>query len=93
MKNDESFSIYMALDGPHLDGLMGSAGMLRFDWPERKFYIQHYEGISAAHNVSLSPNGELALLGNFGQHLVLVDLSNPRDMRIVARQATQYFEE
>ncbi len=63
MKNNERFSTYMALDGPHLDGLIGSAGMLRFDWPERKFYIQHYEGISAAHNVSLAPNGELALLG------------------------------
>jgi hypothetical protein len=93
MKNNERFSTFIALDGPHLDGLIGSAGMLRFDWPERKFYIQHYEGISAAHNVSLAPNGELALLGNFSQQLVLVDLSNPQDMRIIARQATQYFEE
>jgi hypothetical protein len=58
MKNEEQFSIYMALDGPHLDGLIGSAGIMRFDWPEREFYIQHYEGISAAHNVSLAPNGK-----------------------------------
>ena len=92
MNNDERFSIYMALDGPHLDGLIGSAGMLRFDWPEQKFYIQHYRGISAAHNVSLAPNGRLALLGNFSQQIVLVDISNPEDMKIVARQATQYFE-
>jgi hypothetical protein len=90
---EERFSIYMALDGPHLDGLIGSAGVLRFDWPERKYYIQHYEGISAAHNVSLSPNGELALLGNFGQQLILLDLTKPTDLRIVARQATQYIEE
>ena len=67
MKNEEQFSIYMALDGPHIDGLIGSAGIMRFDWPEREFYIQHYEGISAAHNVSLAPNGKLALLGNFSQ--------------------------
>ena len=55
--NDERFSAYMALDGPHLDGLIGSAGVLRFDWPEKKTYIQHFEGISAAHNVSIAHNG------------------------------------
>ncbi len=93
MESKEKFSTYVALDGPHLDGLMGSAGILRFDWPERKFYIQHYDGISAAHNVSLSPNGELALLGNFSQQIVLLDITNPQDMKIMARQATQYFEE
>ncbi|MHC4708010.1 MAG: hypothetical protein ACYS8I_13110 [Planctomycetota bacterium] len=92
MESSERFSVYVALDGPHLDGLIGSAGIVRFDWPERKYYIQHYHGISAAHNVSLSPNGELALLGNFSQQIVLLDLSNPRDMKIIARQATQYFE-
>ena len=86
MNDDERFSTYMALDGPHLDGLIGSAGILRFDWPERKFYIQHYDGISAADNVSLAPNGESALLGNFSQQLVLLDISNPQNMRMVARQ-------
>jgi hypothetical protein len=91
--NDERFSIYMALDGPHLDGLNGSAGIMRFDWPERQHYIQHYDGISAAHNVSLSPDGKLALLGNFSQQIVLLDISNPHNMKIVARQATQYIEE
>ena len=33
--SDSPWSAYMALDGPHLDGLIGSAGVLRFDWPER----------------------------------------------------------
>lgn len=93
MRDDERFSIFMALDGPHLDGLIGSAGVLRFDWPERAFHIQHYAGISAAHNISLAPNGELALLGNFSQQIVLLDITRPSDMKIVARQATQYFEE
>jgi hypothetical protein len=91
--SDEPFSAYFALDGLHLDGLIGSAGVLRFDWPEKKIYIQHYEGISAAHNVSISPNGQLALLGNFSQQIALLDLSNPNDMRLVARQSTFYFEE
>ena len=31
---DAPWSAYMALDGLHLDGLIGSAGVLRFDWPE-----------------------------------------------------------
>jgi hypothetical protein len=92
MAMDERFSLFMALDGPHLDGLIGSAGILRFDWPEREFHIRHYEGVSAAHNVSLAPNGTLALLGNFSQQIVLLDISNPGNMKIVARQATQYFE-
>jgi hypothetical protein len=93
MANDERFSSYMALDGPHLDGLIGSAGVLRFDWPEKKTYFQHFEGISAAHNVSIARNGQLALLGNFSQQIVLLDISDPKNMRIVARQSTMYFEE
>ena len=78
----------MALDGPHLDGLIGSAGVLRFDWPEQKFYINHFQGISAAHNVSIGPGGHLALLGNFSQQIVVLDIDDPNDIRIVRRQST-----
>ena len=91
--DDQPFSIYFALDGPHLDGLIGSAGILRFDWPERKTYINHYYGISSAHNPSLAPNGKLALLGNFSQTIMLLDIEDPNNMREVARQSTMYFEE
>ena len=91
--DDQRFSVYFALDGPHLDGLIGSAGILRFDWPERKFYIKHFDGISSAHNPSLAPNGKLALLGNFSQTIMLLDISDPNNMREVARQSTMYFEE
>ncbi|MGB7622523.1 MAG: hypothetical protein WBN92_09260 [Terriglobia bacterium] len=91
--NDERFSVFMALDGPHLDGLIGSGGILRFDWPERKFFIQHYPGISAAHNVSIAPGGELALLGNFSQQIALLDITRPDSMKMVARQSTMYFED
>jgi hypothetical protein len=90
---DEPFSVYFALDGPDLDGLIGSAGILRFDWPERKFYIRHFDGISSAHNPSLAPNGKLALLGNFSQTIMLLDIEDPNNMREVARQSTMYFEE
>jgi hypothetical protein len=91
--DDERFSVYFALDGPHLDGLIGSAGILRFDWPEKKFYIKHFTGISSAHNPSLAPNGKLALLGNFSQTIMLLDISDPNNIREVARQSTMYFEE
>ncbi|HEX3482169.1 MAG TPA: hypothetical protein VHT91_44445 [Kofleriaceae bacterium] len=93
MKNDAPWSAYMALDGPHLDGLIGSAGVLRFDWPERKFYFQHFEGISAAHNVSLAHNAQLALLGNFSQQIVVLDISKPDKIREVRRQSAMYFEQ
>ena len=93
MSDDQPFSVYFALDGPHLDGLIGSAGILRFDWPERKFYVQFYDGISSAHNPSLAPNGRLVLLGNFSQQIVLLDISQPDDMKEVARQSTMYIEE
>jgi hypothetical protein len=91
--SDARWSAYMALDGLHLDGLIGSAGVLRFDWPERKFYLQHFPGISAAHNVSIAPNGQLALLGNFSQQIVLLDTSVADQIRMVRRQSTMYFEE
>ncbi len=93
MSSDAPFSVYFALDGPHLDGLIGSAGLLRFDWPERKFYIKHFYGISSAHNPSVAPNGKLALLGNFSQTIFIVDISNPDRMQEVVRQSTMYFEE
>jgi hypothetical protein len=89
---DAPFSVYMALDGPHLDGLIGSAGVVRFDWPEREFHIEHFAGISAAHNVSLSPNGYMALLGNFSQQLVLLDITKKK-AQIAKRQSTMFIEE
>ncbi len=93
MSTDEAFSFYAALDGPHLDGLIGSAGILRLDWPEREIHIEHFDGVSAGHNVSIAPNNRLALLGNFSQQIVLVDVSDPESMRVVGRQATMTFEE
>ena len=93
MTGDAPWSAYMALDGPHLDGLIGSAGVLRFDWPEKKFYINHFQGISAAHNVSIAPGGRLALLGNFSQQIVVLDIGNPDAIRIAHRQSTMYFQQ
>lgn len=89
----ERFSVYYAIDGPHLDGLIGNAGILRFDWPEREYYIKYFDGVSGAHNPSIAPNGKLALLGNFSQQILLLDVSNPHDMREIARQSAMSIEE
>jgi hypothetical protein len=91
MSADAPWSAFMALDGPHLDGLIGSAGILRFDWPEKRIQIQHFEGVSAAHNVSVSNDGKRALLGNFSQQIVLLDTSDPKEIGLVRRQSTLPF--
>ena len=86
---DKPFSYYIGLDGPHLDGLIGHAGLLRFDWPSKKISIEYYDGVSAGHNISVAGNGKLGLLGNFSQQLVLVDLENMRELE---RQSTMEIE-
>jgi hypothetical protein len=85
MSSDAPFSFFVALDGGHLDGLHGSAGLLRFDWPSKRLTVRHYPGVSAAHNISLSHDGRLGLLGNFSQQIVLVDTY---DLRILQRVST-----
>ena len=86
---DKPFSYYIGLDGPHLDGLIGHAGLLRFDWPSKKISIEYYDGVSGGHNISIASNGKLGLLGNFSQQLVLVDLENMRELE---RQSTMEIE-
>jgi hypothetical protein len=86
---DHPFSFYVALDGPHLDGLIGCAGMLRFDWPSTRISIEYYDGVSSGHNISIAPSGKLGLLGNFSQQLVLVDLDSLKE---VTRQSTMAIE-
>ena len=86
---DKPFSYYIGLDGPHLDGLIGHAGLLRFDWPSKQISIEYYDGVSGGHNISIAANGKLGLLGNFSQQLVLVDLENMRELE---RQSTMEIE-
>jgi len=86
---DKPFSYYISLDGPHLDGLIGHAGLLRFDWPSKEISIEYYDGVSGGHNISLAPDGKLGILGNFSQQVVLVDMQNLKE---VARQSTLAIE-
>jgi len=86
---DTPFSYYISLDGPHLDGLIGHAGLLRFDWPSKTISIEYYDGVSAGHNISVAPNGKIGILGNFSQQLVIVDLENLKELE---RQSTMEIE-
>jgi hypothetical protein len=87
---EKPFTYYVSLDGPHLDGLIGHAGMLRFEWPSKKISIEYYDGVSAGHNVSIAPGGKIGLLGNFSQQIVLVDLENMKELE---RQTTMGIEQ
>ncbi|HMI84027.1 MAG TPA: hypothetical protein VK550_08020 [Polyangiaceae bacterium] len=88
--SDEAWRWFVALDGGELNGLIGPAGVMRFEWPSRKLNYRFYEGISGGHNVSISPSGKHLLLGNFSQQLVLVDT---RTLELVNRAATLWIEE
>jgi hypothetical protein len=81
---------FVALDGGDLDGLIGAAGILRFDWPSRQVTHRFYDGISGGHNVSIAPNGRVLLFGNFSQQLVLVDTHS---LDVLTRATTMRIEE
>ncbi len=82
---DQPWSWFVALDGGELNGLIGKAGLLRFDWPERRWDHRFYDGVSSGHNVTLSPRGDRALLGNFSQQWVLIDTES---LDVVDRKTT-----
>ncbi len=84
------WSWYVALDGGELDGLIGAAGVMRFDWPTREVRTRFFDGVSGGHNVSLSPYGSKLLLGNFSQQIVVVDAASLEE---IARQTTMAIEE
>lgn len=88
--SDEPWRWFVALDGGDLDGLIGAAGVMRFEWPSRRVDFRFYGGVSGGHNVSVSPDGRLLLLGNFSQQLVLIDA---RDLDVVERATTMAIEE
>ena len=81
---------FVALDGGDLDGLSGAAGLLRFAWPSKKVDYRMYDGISGGHNVSIKPDGQALLLGNFSQQLVAVDT---KTLAVINRKTTMQVEE
>jgi hypothetical protein len=74
--SDAAWRWFVALDGGDLDGLIGDAGVLRFEWPSRRLDYRYFDGVSAGHNVSIAPGGRILLLGNFSQQIVVVDTAS-----------------
>jgi hypothetical protein len=87
------YRFHIALDGNGLNGLEGLAGVCQFLFdPADNAYawkISYFDGIAGGHAVSLNPGGTLGFLGNTGQHLLVYDGADSREL---ARQSTLSFE-
>lgn len=88
--SDSPWRWFVALDGGDLDGLIGAAGVLRFEWPSRCIEHRFFSGVSGGHNVSIAPGGRILLLGNFSQQIVVVDTQT---LEVVGRATTMSVEE
>ena len=88
--SDEAWRWFVALDGGDMDGFTGGAGLMRLQWPSRAVDHRFYDGVSGGHNVSISPNGRLLMLGNLSQQLVAIDTQT---LEIVRRASTMRIEE
>lgn len=87
------YEFHIALDGNGINGIEGLAGVccFLFDPSDNAyaFKIRYFSGIAGGHAVHVNPDGRYGYLGATGQHLVLYD---PADLRELARQSTLPFE-
>jgi hypothetical protein len=87
------YRFHVALDGNGLNGLEGRAGVCQFlfdpDDNAHAWKVSYFEGIAGGHAVSVNPGGTIGFLGNTGQHILLYDGVDSREL---ARQSTLYFE-
>jgi hypothetical protein len=71
------YAFYVALDGNGINGLEGRAGvcLFHFDPSDDAFAykIIYFDGASAGHATSISPDRRVGFLGNAGQHLLFYD--------------------
>jgi hypothetical protein len=87
------YRFHIALDGNGLNGLEGLAGVCQFLFdPVDDAYawkIAYFDGIAGGHAVSVNTEGTIGFLGNTGQHLLLYDALDSRE---IGRQSTLAFE-
>ena len=87
------YRFHVALDGNGLNGLEGLAGVCQFLFdPADNAYawkVSYFDGIAGGHAVSMNSAGTIGFLGNTGQHILLYDGSDSREL---ARQSTLFFE-
>lgn len=88
------YAFHIALDGNGINGLEGMAGVCLFLYdPESNRYaykVKYYDGISAGHAVSVSPDRRIGFLGNAGQQLLFYDANTLEE---IARVSTLRFEQ
>jgi len=87
------YRFHVALDGNGLNGLEGLAGVCQFLFDpadnSHAWKISYFDGIAGGHAVSVNDEGTIGFLGNTGQHLLLYDAGDSREL---ARQTTLAFE-
>jgi len=87
------YRFHVALDGNGLNGLEGRAGVCQFLFdPADNAYawkVTYFDGIAGGHAVSANSTGTIGFLGNTGQHILLYDGSDSREL---GRQSTLFFE-
>src|SRR5512139_337980 len=87
------YRFHIALDGNGLNGLEGLAGVCQFLFdPADNAYawkVSYFDGIAGGHAVRVNPAGTIGFLGNTGQHILLYDGGDSREL---ARESTLFFE-
>jgi len=82
------YAFHIALDGNGINGLEGMAGMCLFLFdPADNSYaykVKYYDGASAGHACSVSPDGKHGYLGNAGQHLIFYDAATIEEQERVS---------
>src|SRR5262249_14514105 len=78
------YSFHIALDGNGINGIEGMAGVCVFLFDpidnSYAYKIKYFDGASAGHAVSVSPDCATGFLGNAGQHLVFYDAATGEEV-------------
>jgi hypothetical protein len=89
----DGYRFYVALDGNGVDGFEGMAGVCQFRYDPTDgsyaYKVKYFNGASAGHATSVSPDGTVGFLGNAGQHLVFFDA---RTLEEIDRISTLRYE-
>jgi hypothetical protein len=84
--NGAPFDVFIALDGPGLNGFEGPGGIARLRCsPAEDRYeteVRFFEGVAGGHATQINPPGTIGFLGNLSQQLLFFD---PRTLEEIRR--------
>ena len=87
-----AFDVFVALDGPVLNGMEGPTGVLRLRyWPKEDrhtFALNFFDGASGGHAVQVNKEGTIGHAGGFSRQLIFFDTQSLQE---VARFSTTNF--